>query len=76
MEEGEPQVKLEEGEKVALAQLMGETVAEEEEEGGQSAALTVDERRFLHTCRILGEKPHKKYHYGVLGVFSAFLFWQ
>jgi hypothetical protein len=28
---------------------------------------TLDERRFLETCRSLGEKPNKKHHYGVLG---------
>lgn len=55
--ETEPQVKLEE-EKVEVAV-------------ERRLSPTLDERRFLDTCRTLGEKPNKKHHYGVVGMNTA-----
>ena len=67
-EEGglEPKVKLEE-EKVVLIDDLQQRLPPPPTPTTLTPAMTVDEKRFLDTCRSLGEKPNKKYHYGLLG---------
>jgi hypothetical protein len=69
--DAEPQVKLEE-EKMVLEKTTHIRV----KGVGNPPRPTMDERRFLEACRSLGEKPNRKDHYRLLGMYvnSSFYF--